>query len=485
MVAAVLDAVLQAIAAATVVKHNREYNGGEGGTAKHSAAPPKAVARVLGKMSSDYKYEENPRAQHNVDVVRCLVSADTPEELLALCKALSEAFGGVVRLKNLFSAPLAEREERFHLLPLMLTVEVGARGATYGELMLRPDVREAMDVYVCARDPTVPPHRWAETTTCARAMLASDTLSSLPVRLLGEVQMVLESHGQVRHMMHEVYKAFRAESPQLLWEDFARTAMVEEGVESGGGGDSDDGGGGGGLDDLVEVPDTLWWAAAWGNRPAVEAFLREEEVDVNEVVDDSAGPLTALYVACERGFTDVVKVLVGAGADVNRGDASTGASPLCIAAENGYVDVVTMLVNVDANVNQAKTDDGTTPMYMAAQQGNVDVVRVLADAGANVDQARIDDGATPLFMAVHNGLVDVVKALVDAGANVNQATTDAGATPLHKAAHKGDVRVIKLLIDASANIHALDLDGESPLVWAQNYGTPDAVAALRAAGATH
>ena len=88
-------------------------------------------------------------------------------------------------------------------------------------------------------------------------------------------------------------------------------------------------------------------------------------------------------------------------------------------------------------------------------------------------------------MAAQNGHVDVVGVLVDAGANVNQSSTDDGVTPLHRAALKGNVHVIRLLIDGSADVHATDLQGRTPLVYAQKLGTPEAVAALRAAGATH
>ena len=279
MLAGVLDSVHQKIVADVVAKHNATYNGGRG-TAKHTRAPPKAFARVMTKVFSDYRDRDFPRAQHNVDVIRCLVSADSPEELLALSKALDEAFGGAVRYKNLFAASPSERAERFHLLTVMLTVMVDS-GTLLGELMQMPDVRKTLDAYVVpllfklhiipfvrgspyyqfesasinllfpfvlsydqcesdltytlylflryvsARDPTLPPHRWAETTARARAMLKSDALASLQARLLGEVQLVLTTHSTVRHKMHEVYKAYRAESAERLWEDFARTAVVE------------------------------------------------------------------------------------------------------------------------------------------------------------------------------------------------------------------------------------------------------------------
>jgi hypothetical protein len=319
----------------------------------------------------------------------------------------------VVRVKNLFLATLDERAERFHLLPLMLTVAVDGE-LTFGELMQRPEARAAVDAYVAARDPTVPPHRWAETTTRARAMLETGALSAVRAQLLGEVQMVMSAHASVREGMHELYKAYRAESAVLLWQDFARTAAAEEG---GGGG-----GGGGGVHVLAQVPESLWWAAFRGNRPAAEAFLKDREtsgVDVDEVVKGSAGRSTALFQASVRGHTDVGKVLVEAGANVDLGNPDDGATPLFIAAEKGHVDVVRVLVAAHANVDQAKTDDGATPLFTAARNGHVDVVRVLVAAHANVDQASTK-GATPLSVAMRFRYHVIVEILRAADARVVQ-----------------------------------------------------------------
>ena len=161
---------------------------------------------------------------NGLDFYSCFLFADTPEELLALSRAIATAYGGTVRLKNLFSSTADERKERFHLLSLMMTVVIDV-GVTLGELMVQPDVRDVLDAYVRARDPSVPPHRWAETIARARLMLESGELSALPARLLVEVQVMLTRHA-------DVYKAYRAESAQMLWEDYARTA-VQEGEEGG------------------------------------------------------------------------------------------------------------------------------------------------------------------------------------------------------------------------------------------------------------
>ena len=53
---------------------------------------------------------------------------------------------------------------------------------------------------------------------------------------------------------------------------------------------------------------------------------------------------------------------------------NTGSIPLLIAAHNGHIDVVRVLIGAGANLNQATTDDNRSPVFMAAQNDHVDVV---------------------------------------------------------------------------------------------------------------
>ena len=78
----------------------------------------------------------------------------------------------------------------------------------------------------------------------------------------------------------------------------------------------------------------------------------------------------------------------------------------------------------------------------------------------------------------------MVRMLVSAHANVDQARTDNCATPMHVATVKGHADVINALAAAGADLHAADSKGITPLEAALRWGTPEAVAALRAAGAT-
>ena len=64
--------------------------------------------------------------------------------------------------------------------------------------------------------------------------------------------------------------------------------------------------------------DTPLIDAARHGRAADVAALLAGGADVNEPKTDGSGK-TALYVACKIGLTEVIKILIDAGANVNQG----------------------------------------------------------------------------------------------------------------------------------------------------------------------
>jgi len=88
------------------------------------------------------------------------------------------------------------------------------------------------------------------------------------------------------------------------------------------------------------------------------------------------------------------------------------------------------LLDNGADINE-KDGEGRTPLYHAACLGNqVDVVRHLLARGANVNLG--DKTFTPLYGAVYHSHYDVAKVLIDNGADVNVRQHE-GMTPLHLA----------------------------------------------------
>jgi ankyrin repeat protein len=109
---------------------------------------------------------------------------------------------------------------------------------------------------------------------------------------------------------------------------------------------------------------------------------------VNFVVrqDLSVAPLrygTPLHWACQRGFVELVRLLLANGADAN-GQNSDGQSPLVVAIHAGgaasaaHLEVISILLDAGADVNCDTAADGTgTPLHFAAEQGNLSLMRRL------------------------------------------------------------------------------------------------------------
>jgi len=119
-----------------------------------------------------------------------------------------------------------------------------------------------------------------------------------------------------------------------------------------------------------------------------------------------------------------------------------GRTPLFVATQKGQLEVVRLLLDAGANVDKADSD-GWTPLQIASQKGHLDIVRVLVEEGADKD--KVDSwGRTPLSVASQNGHLEIVRLLVDAGADKDKANSW-GSTPLDIAKKEGYTDIINYL----------------------------------------
>jgi ankyrin repeat protein len=155
-----------------------------------------------------------------------------------------------------------------------------------------------------------------------------------------------------------------------------------------------------------------------------------------------------------------------------------GNTALWLAARSGAVVIIKILLDAGANINKAKgtadywsvpaRDTGSTPLFVATLEGRLEAIRYLVKAGAAVDKADCN-GATPLYAASHTGQVKAMRVLIKAGASVDQAD-DAGSSPIYIAAQSGCVPAVKLLLKNGACSAKLMFDGCSPLHVAASHG---------------
>ena len=122
---------------------------------------------------------------------------------------------------------------------------------------------------------------------------------------------------------------------------------------------------------------------------ALTAYLGQKQVTeylilngavLNAVAKNPTG-FTALTGATANNHTEIAKILVNHGANVNH-RYEEGASPLMEAAHNGNVELVEFFLEKGADPN-AKTKDGKSPLVFAREKNHTAVVDILKKHGAN------------------------------------------------------------------------------------------------------
>src|SRR6218665_345840 len=136
-------------------------------------------------------------------------------------------------------------------------------------------------------------------------------------------------------------------------------------------------------------------------------------------------------------------MLLKVGADTELGNST----PLIEASQEGHSDIVKLLLDAGAHVNAVNINK-QTPLLVAADSGHLDVVQILLSHGALVDKIG-EGGMTPLMKAACNGHENVVAMLVKAKANINFISEN--MTALGYACIKGHEAIVDFLLCRGAD----------------------------------
>jgi len=192
-----------------------------------------------------------------------------------------------------------------------------------------------------------------------------------------------------------------------------------------------------------------------GNTTAVNLFLA---AGINpNVVEDEYGK-TALMFAAERGYTDIIQVLLANGADVNAKDGS-GWTALMRAVESDNIKAVQALLANGAEVN-AQNIHGHNALMMAVNRSHTNSIQILLANGADVN-AKDNGGQTVLVYAGVKG-IEIVQSLLAKGVEVNPK--DDSLNVLMVAAGNGDIKTVQFLLTNGAEVNAKDEYGETALM---------------------
>ena len=88
---------------------------------------------------------------------------------------------------------------------------------------------------------------------------------------------------------------------------------------------------------------------------------------------------TALIKACEKGYLEIVKCLLAAGADKDKA-VNDDWTPLIEAADKGHAEIVRLLLAAGANKNKVSSD-GETALSLATSEGHQEIIQLLQSAG--------------------------------------------------------------------------------------------------------
>ncbi|PSN49741.1 hypothetical protein C0J52_08481 [Blattella germanica] len=123
---------------------------------------------------------------------------------------------------------------------------------------------------------------------------------------------------------------------------------------------------------------------------------------------------------------------------------SDGFTPLHVSAMHGRTDIVRLLLDAGAHVNVVTRTKGVTPLHLACQNQNILVVKLLLQSGdCNVD---IQDasGNTALHYASFTSNYRLVELILKYGPIIDLKNSN-GKTPLNEAEEKLALSVVRLL----------------------------------------
>lgn len=194
---------------------------------------------------------------------------------------------------------------------------------------------------------------------------------------------------------------------------------------------------------------------------------------------------TGLHHAARSGHLEVLRVLLGHGADPNAREAGDNTSPLHWAAANRHVDIARELLGAGGDphgvgdLHELDAIGWATYFHPpGGQRGErPEVASLLVERGARHH----------VYSAMSLGSADLLRSLVEHDPEVldrRMSRFENSLTPVHFAIKQGRPDMVSLLIELGADLEAADGNGHTPIEAAMLAGDKESVQRLQAAGVT-
>jgi ankyrin repeat protein len=177
--------------------------------------------------------------------------------------------------------------------------------------------------------------------------------------------------------------------------------------------------------------------------------------------------ITALMMACQCGKSEMVKLLIEKGADVNEKGRFYENGPFFTALEyavfNGNFDMAKMIIDKGADFNIIvgslyNRTCGDVFNY-SLELSKFDIAKYLVKKGYNVNKRPWNSGEQSYLIywanrgLMHNDAIDRVKFLIDNGANVNFKDDEGNTALIHAVINNYDDKIITYLIGIGAYVN--------------------------------
>jgi ankyrin repeat protein len=184
---------------------------------------------------------------------------------------------------------------------------------------------------------------------------------------------------------------------------------------------------------------------------------------------------TALQAAAARSNTDMVRMLLEKGSNINeRPQGPKGRTALQAAVESECIDAVRLLLEQGADVNAPATNSRPprTALITAAESKNLVLTKLLLDFNADVSALALSPDAETLMTVIEaakaeGGRPDTVRVLEPAG---DSGVASFKRIQLCHAIQRGDVEIVRHLINSGA---CVDTRPVEEICWFQLPGDDD------------
>ncbi|KAI9154308.1 hypothetical protein LWI28_024177 [Acer negundo] len=205
----------------------------------------------------------------------------------------------------------------------------------------------------------------------------------------------------------------------------------------------------------------------------MEMLCKSGDIELKELLSkQNQSGETALYVAAEYGYADLVKEMIKFHDIAMAGTKSrNGFDAFHIAAKQGNLEVLKVLMDAIPELSMTCDSSNTTALHTAASQGHIDVVNFLLENGSSVATIAKSNAKTALHSAARNGHVEIVKSLLSTEPGIATRNDKKGQTALHMAVKGLSVELVDELLSLEPSlINMVDTKGNTALHIATRKG---------------